>query len=164
MARDEVLQGGRELDQLLQTLPVKIERNILRGALRAGVVPIMKEVQARAPVDSGQLKASIRISTRTRKGQVSASVKVGNFVAWYAHLVEFGTKPHEIKARLGGALGFGGKVTKRVDHPGIQPRPFIRPGADASIPSALIEVPKYIRKRLTKEGINAPDPSPRSEE
>lgn len=163
-SRDEVIAGGRELDRLLQTLPVKVERNILRGALRSGAVPLRDDVKRRAPIDSGQLRESVRITSRARKGQVSASVKVGNFVAWYAHLVEFGTRPHVIKARLGGALGIGGKAVRQVTHPGIQGKPFIRPAADATTPEAIREVTKYIRKRLTKEGLDAPDNAPRDPE
>lgn len=162
--RDEFIVGGRELDRLLQTLPVKIEQNILRGAMRAGANPIKQEVIRRAPVDTGQLRASIRITSRSRRGQASASVKVGNAAAWYAHLIEFGTRNHEIKARLGGALGIGGKAVKKVMHPGIEGKPFIRPAADATIPDGLREVTKYIRKRLTNEGLNTRDTAPRDPE
>ena len=136
----------------------------MRGAVRAGTVPIRDEVKQRAPVDSGALRNSIRITSRARGGRVSASVKVGNREAWYAHLVEFGTRPHVIKSQPGRAMRFGGTTTAQVNHPGIIGRPFIRPGADASIPQGLREVTKYIRKRLTKEGINTPDNAPRDPE
>lgn len=163
-SRDEVIVGGKELDRILQTLSPKIERNIMRGALRAGAVPLRDDVKRRAPVDSGQLRESVRITSRARKGQVSASVKVGNFVAWYAHLVEFGTRPHVIKAKAGRAMRVVGIVTREVNHPGITGKPFIRPAADATTPEAIREVTKYIRKRLTKEGINTPDNAPRDPE
>lgn len=158
---DQVIGGGRELDRLLQTLPVKVEKNILRGALRAGAVVIRDEVKQRAPVASGDLKKSIRVTSRTKRGQVSASVKIGSFSAWYAHLVEFGTRPHVIKAKPGRAMRFGGVTTAQVNHPGIAAKPFIRPAADASTAHALVEIPKYLRKRLTNEGINTPDTAPR---
>lgn len=160
-SNDQVIQGGRQLDQLLQTLPVKVEKNILRGALRAGAAVIRDEVQQRAPIDSGALRKSVRISSRSNKGRVSASVKVGNQEAWYAHLVEFGTRPHVIKAKPGRAMRFGGVTTAQVNHPGIAPRPFIRPAVDASTAHALVEIPKYLRKRLTNQGINTPDTAPR---
>lgn len=164
-SRDESIVGGRELDRLLQTLPVKAERNILRGALRAGAVVVRDEIRQRAPVDSGALRDSIRVTSRVRKGTVSASAKVGNRDAWYAHLVEFGTRPHVIlPRRQGGSMQFGGVRTRLVNHPGTQGRPFVRPAGDAATPKALAEVTKYVRKRLTRAGLNAPDPAPRDPE
>lgn len=164
-ATDSEIVGGRELDRLLQTLPVKMERNIMRGALRSGAVIIRDEIKRRAPVDSGALRDSIRVTTRAKKGTVSASAKVGNRVAWYAHLVEFGTRPHVIvPRRQGGAMQFGGVETRLVQHPGIQGRPFVRPAGDSATPSALAEVTKYVRRRLNKQGLNAPDPAPRDPE
>lgn len=163
-SRDEVIVGGRQLSDDLQKLAPKIERNIMRGALRAGTVPIREEVKRRAPVDSGALRNSIRTTSRARRGQVSASVKIGNREAWYAHLVEFGTRPHVIKSKPGRAMQFGGRITAQVNHPGITGRPFIRASADAKTPEAVQDVTKYIRKRLTKEGINTPDNAPRDPE
>lgn len=160
-ARNEVIVGGRELSDELQQFSVKLEKNIMRGALRAGAVAIRDEVRARAPVASGDLRKSIRTTSRVKKGQVSASVKVGNAVAWYAHLVEFGTRPHVIRSKPGRAMRFGGTVTAQVNHPGIAARPFIRPAADQATPKAITEVTKYIRQRITKERLNAPDSAPR---
>lgn len=160
-ARDENIRGGRQLNELLQTLPTKVERNILRAALRAGAAVILPEVQSRIPAATGQLRASARITTRYRKGQVSASVKVGNFLAWYAHLVEFGTRPHTIRPKNpGGTLRFGGITTREVQHPGTRARPFMRPAADAATPEALTAVTRKIRERLTREGLNTPPPMP----
>jgi HK97 gp10 family phage protein len=159
--RDQNINGGADLDRLLQTLPTKLERNIMRAALRAGAAEILPEVQNRIPTDSGQLRASARITTRYRKGEVSASVKVGNFVAWYAHLVEFGTRPHRIVPKNpGGVLRFGGLEVRSVDHPGIRPQPFMRPAADASLERAIARVTAKIRERLTNAGIDTPAPTP----
>lgn len=160
MSRDETISGGRELDDLLRTLPVKMHRNINRAALRDGAKVYLGDVQSRIPVDSGQLRASARITTRAKGDMVSASVKVGNSAAWYAHLVEFGTRPHVIKAKAGGALRFGSVEVKSVHHPGIAPHPFMRPTADAKFSEAVRAVEKGIRKRLTKQGLNVPAPMP----
>lgn len=159
--RDQVIVGGRELADELAKFSVKLEKNIMRGALRAGAVEIRDEVRQRAPVASGDLKKSVRVTSRVQKGRVSASVKVGNTKAWYAHFVEFGTRPHVIKAKPGRAMRFGGTTTAQVSHPGIVGRPFIRPGADEATPRALVEVTKYIRARMTKERLNQPDSAPR---
>jgi HK97 gp10 family phage protein len=156
--QNEVIVGGRELDDLLRTLPAKMHKNINRAALRAGAAVYLAEVKQRIPRDSGQLEASARITTRAQGDMVSASVKVGNFVAWYAHLVEFGTRAHTEHAHRGGAMRFGSVVTQVVHHPGTSPQPFMRPAADAKFGEAVAAVTKKIRERLTKQGLNVPAP------
>lgn len=42
----------------------------------------------------------------------------------YAAAMNNGSRPHEIKPRFKKALAFGGKVFRRVKHPGTAPRPF----------------------------------------
>jgi HK97 gp10 family phage protein len=159
--RDETLSGGRELDALLQTLPAKMERNVMRSALRAGAAVMLEEVKQRIPVASGALRDSTRITTRAKGGSVSASVKVGNAQAWYAHLVEFGTRPHVITAKEpGGALQFGGTLTRSVQHPGHRAQPFMRPAADAAFLESTNAVQRKVRERLARNGLNVPEPLP----
>lgn len=159
--RDEIISGGAQLDRLLETLPAKMQKNVNRAGLRAGAVVMLREVQDRIPVASGDLRNSARITTRARGATVSASVKVGNSVAWYAHLVEFGTRPHVIKPKTqGGALQFGGVTTRAVQHPGTAPRPFMRPAADAGLLPAVEAVKAKIRERLTRQGLDVPPPLP----
>jgi phage virion morphogenesis protein len=43
----------------------------------------------------------------------------------YAAAMNNGSRPHEIKPKNKKALAFGGKVFKRVKHPGTSPRPFM---------------------------------------
>lgn len=181
-ARDEVISGGRELDRLLQTLPLKMERNIMRAALRAGAVVMREETRRRVPVDDGLLRRSVRVSTRLRKGQVTASVKAGDKRAYYAGMVEFGTRPHLVKVddrdrginrrtgrrisvttinRQRRSLIIGSRlIGPSVSHPGSRPHPFMRPAADAAFPAAIRAVEKTIRQRLTEAGINTPPSLP----
>lgn len=161
-AQTEVL-GTRELADFMETLPGKIQKNAQRTALRAGAKVVLDEVKQRIPVASGELLASARITSRAKGADVSASVKVGNAKAWYAHLVEFGTRPHKISAPPGSALNVNGTVTRSVDHPGIQGRPFMRPAADVSFVPAIEAYKVALRKRLTKQGLNTPAPAGPSE-
>lgn len=158
--RDEVIQGGRQLDDLLKTLPVKLQRNVSRAALRAGAVVLREEIRRNAPVDSGDLRRSVRVTSRARGDNVSASAKVGNRVAWYAHLVEFGTRPHVIKAPPGKGLNVAGQPRKEVNHPGIVGKPFIRPALDTKFPEVVRAVAAKYRERLTNQGLNTPAPTP----
>lgn len=54
----------------------------------------------------------------------------------YGVYMEFGTKPHPIEPDTADALRFrvdGVEViTQHVDHPGTEPQPFMRPGAEAT--------------------------------
>lgn len=160
------VSGLAELHAQLQTLPVKIEQNIMRGALRTAQNSVKKVAQDAAPVDSGALRASIRVSSNRKalkRGVVRADVVAGNADAWYAHLIEFGTgsryagkgksvgKPYVIKARKGGALSFGGKVREEVVHPGIAPRPFMQPAVQQLGGPAIDVFVAYMQKRLPKE-------------
>lgn len=105
--RDEAITGGRELDELLKTLPEKMQKNINRAGLRAGAVVLREEVKRNVPVESGDLRNSVRITSRIRNtdvsatlgagAQVSVSVKAGNSIAYYARFVEYGTRPHLVQ-------------------------------------------------------------------
>jgi HK97 gp10 family phage protein len=155
---DQSIVGGRELDAFLQTLSVKVERNILRAALRAGANEFKAEAQAKVPVLSGKLRRSLKVSTGSKNGRVTAKLKVGGKLAPHAMLVEFGTKPHKIVPEGAGGLLIGGHVVGAVHHPGAKAKPFLRPAFDGKSTAAIGAVAAKIRERLTKEGINVPAP------
>jgi HK97 gp10 family phage protein len=155
---DTNIIGGAELARMLATLPAKIEQNIMRSALRAGAAVIRAEAKTTAPVLSGALKKSIRISGKAKKGQITVSVKMGGKTAPHAHLVEFGTRAHKIAPNAAQALAIGGALVGGADHPGAKPSPFFRAAFDAKSAEAIAAVADQIRKRLTKEGINIPAP------
>lgn len=184
MAEETSIIGGRRLHQELQSLPVRIERNILRAALGAGARVIRDEAKQNVPVQMGDLKRSIKVSTNSKRGTVTAKVKAGDKKAFYAHMVEYGTKAHVIKVkeedrpinyrltrRRGvltrvsirtinrrGLLIGNNFVGSRVDHPGAQPRPYLRPALDNKSDAAIAAVAAKVRERLTQEGINVPAP------
>lgn len=175
-------KGGKELQDMLNTLPAKLERNIMRSALRAGAAVIRDAAREKIDDDTGELAKSVRVSTRAKRGEVSATVKAGNKKAFYAHMVEFGTAPHLVevrdedrptrKTRKGEksvSIGTMNRMIKRgslqigenfvgpaVMHPGAKPKPFMRPAIDEKQSEAIRAVGEQIRKRLTKEGLNAP--------
>lgn len=161
MARNIHINGAKELAQALALLPANIERNIMRGALRAGAKVIEADAKANVPVQDGDLKQSLRVSTNRKKGEVSASVKAGNKKAWYYHFVEFGTQPHDITATKAKYLRFIAKdgtsvKTKQVHHMGAIEKPFMRPALDKKNAEAIIKAGDYIRSRLEKEGMPVP--------
>ena len=145
------VSGLSELDKLLKELPAKIEGNIMRGAMRAGAKVFADRAKQMVPVKSGQLRDSIKVSTRSKRGRVSATVRAGGKKAFYAHMVEFGTARHFIKPRKRKSLFFAGLAREVVDHPGASPKPFMRPALDGGQVEAVNAAADYIRKRLAKE-------------
>lgn len=145
------VKGLAELNKLLKELPAKVEGNILRGAMRAGAKVFEDRAKQMVPVKSGQLRDSIKVSTRSKRGRVSATVTAGGKKAFYAHMVEFGTVRHFIKPKNRKSLFFAGMAKEVVDHPGASPKPFMRPALDGGQAEAVNAAADYIRKRLAKE-------------
>lgn len=87
----------------------------------------MARAKVLAPVDTGRLRASIRVERRSILG-LRQRWTVGSDVE-YAPMVNDGTKPHIIRPKRAKALRFrvGGKVVfaRVVHHPGTRARPFL---------------------------------------
>lgn len=172
--------GLKELQAFMDQLAPKLEQNVMRGALRAGVNVIKAEVKARCPVGApsetgrkryklytGALRDSIKSGVKAKGGRVTAYVRVGGknkktgADVWYAHLIEYtGAMPHLIKAPVGKALtiGAGIKTVVEVHHPGMAPRPFLRPALAGQAGNAIAAAAEYMKKRLaTKHGLDTSD-------
>lgn len=149
------VKGLSELNKFLQEMPVKMEKNVLRAALRAGGNVIRDEAKLNVPVKSGVLRDGLKVSTRNKWGAVTATVKTTGKHSFIAQWVEFGTAAHNIKPRQGGkGLSFGGLFAASVDHPGSSAKPFLRPALDNKAGAAVVAVGNAIKKRLTKQGLN----------
>lgn len=152
------IKGGAELDKFLQDLPVKLEKNVLRGAMRAGAKVVLPVVQENAPKATGALALGVKISTSARAGRVMAKIKLTGKHAFLGKWFEFtGVKEHAIRAKNGGALFFGGIFVKTVDVKGFKAKPFMRPALETSATSAIAAVASYIKGRLTKQGLDTSD-------
>lgn len=161
MAKQINIVGGKELSEFLKTLPTKLERNVMRGAMRAGAKVVADEAKKNVPNRNGALKKTIRVSSRSKKGQISGSAKAGSKKVFYASWVEFGTAPHMIVANKM-FLRFKAKdgrmvTTYSVNHTGAIAKPFMRPALDAKAIDAIKATGNYIKARMSKEGLNAPD-------
>jgi HK97 gp10 family phage protein len=161
MASQLNITGGKELAEFLKTLPAKLERNVMRGAMRAGAKVVADEAKRNVPTRMGALKKSIRVSSKTNKGMVSASAKAGNKKVFYASWVEFGTAPHKIVAQKM-FLRFKAKdgkmvTTYSVNHTGAISKPFMRPALDSKAADSIRAVGQYVKQRMTKQGLEAPD-------
>lgn len=156
------VKGMKELSEMLQTFPEKLRVNILRSALRAGANVVKEEVKvqlaSQGHVETGQLRDGVKVATKFKGDTVIANVKMGGKHSFVANWLEFtGAAPHRITGKKGGFLSFGGLFAKSVQHPGFQPKPFMRPALDGKAQEALVAVAERIKKRLTKAGLNAAD-------
>jgi HK97 gp10 family phage protein len=167
------VKGLAELNTFLQQLPERLQKNVLRGALRVGANVIKAQAQANVPVSppnsenarlygdyEGALRDSIRLSVSAKGGKVIASVKAGGKKGkadvFYATWVEFGTAAHRIVAKGGKALGLSGHPVKVVMHPGAKPKPYMRPALESQAQAAVVAAAEYMKTRLaTKEGLAA---------
>ncbi len=77
-----------------------------------------------------KLKPSIKRVVEGHKAFIGTDLEHGPYI-------EMGTKPHVIEARRASVLHFfiGGKeiFTRRVNHPGFAPIPFLRPALESSM-------------------------------
>ena len=154
---DVRVKGLSDLNKFLQQLPAKVEQSVLRGALRAGANVVMAEAKANDwfPVDSGQLRDGLKVSTSSRRGRVTAKVKATGKHAFIAPWLEYGTAAHKITAKKGKGLFFGGLFVKGVQHPGSRPKPFMRPALDGRAQDAVVAAAQYMKRRLaTKNGLD----------
>jgi hypothetical protein len=144
------VKGLSDLQKFIDTLPAKMEKNVMRGAVRAGANIIKAEAIATCPVGTARVTAYIR---------AGGKVKKTGAIVWYAHLIEYtGAVAHIIKAKAGKVLSIGGGLYKSVTHPGMQARPFLRPALDSQATRAVTAAGKYVKQRLeTKHGIDTSD-------
>lgn len=148
------VRGLAELQKFLDQLPAKMEANVMRSALRAGANVVREEAMRNVPVKSGLLKAGLKVSTRSRRGVVTANVRATGKHAYIAPWIEYGTSAYEIKPKKSKSLFFAGLFSKLIQHPGIKAKPFLRPALDHKAHAALVAIREQIKKRLTKQGLN----------
>ena len=145
----------------LMELDKKVARKAMRKAIQEGSRQIIKDARALVPVETKTLKKAIGVKVRSYKSgavivalvgprkdakgkpakyrrRVMVKTKGGGQrEMWrnpvkYAHLVEFGTRPHALGsgAKLARKNGKPGTHQRGVMHPGSRPSPFLRPALD----------------------------------
>lgn len=86
-----------EVDAALADLPRATGKNVLRRVAKAGLAPIAEEMKRLAPVDYGDLRDSINVTTKNPKGnrkESSIEAHAGPGRLPQAHLREFGGDHH----------------------------------------------------------------------
>lgn len=102
--------GVAKFDRPLKQLETRLQRKVIRQALRAGARVILPEAKANAPVgETGNLKDSIRVWALKRSRR-RIGVKVGSSThaykgdQFYGAFIEFGTSKMEPRPWLAPAI------------------------------------------------------------
>lgn len=157
------VKGLADLQKMLDQIPALMERNVMRGALRAGANEVKKEAQnqlkSNRSVKSSILMNGLKVSTAAKGAQVTASLKVKGKHAYIARWLEYtGAAPHSLQTKNAKALAIAGHLVNNIHHPGFKAKPFLRPAMDISAGTAVVAVGEAIKKRLaTKHGIDTAD-------
>jgi hypothetical protein len=153
------ITGGKELRAKLQKMAASIRGPVLGRAAMDGAFIMQREIQQKAPVDTGAYKSSIRTEAG-ESSATSAEATVGTNAA-QAFALEFGSglhaekgprekyviEPDEKKALFW--PGAAGPVF-RVMHPGIEAQPHFRPGFEKAKDPAAKAVGMAIRREIDK--------------
>jgi HK97 gp10 family phage protein len=156
-------------------------KGIMRKAIRAGAAPMRKSIKSAVPVNTGVLKKSMFVKVKQYPSGVSVGIigprvrgKNGKTAsgtvavrgikfkteldAFYAHMVEKGTKPHVIKPRNGRALhapllstAEGSQFVGSVQHPGTRPQPFITKGLKGGSKASAAAFGKKLGDEIRKQ-------------
>ena len=109
----------------LRELPDEIKDDV-RKVVKNSAFNIERNAKSSASVKTGHLRRSIS----TKMGDMEATIHTSNLK--YAPMVEFGTRPHIIRAKNKKALYWKGAKhpVKQVNHPGSKAKPYLIPAFD----------------------------------
>ncbi len=151
-------QGFDELAAVLEGLPGRLGDQTVNTILRKAAAPLVTRARAlssNADV-TGYTTKSIGILANRRLNLITMGPRRGGqFKGYIAHLLEYGTAPHVIRAKAaGGHLRFGGKAYTSVNHPGTAAQPFMRPAYDET-KGAVVESIKAQCKEIITSGFKS---------
>lgn len=124
------IRGQRETIRALETLSAKLQRKAIAKSSRIAGKLLMAAGKARAPVDTGALKQSIKVRAikRNRRGDVGVVVGTSQreFVGdlFYGAMVEYGTEK-------------------------MQARPYMRPAYEENKDEIISTFQREIRNQVT---------------
>lgn len=163
---DIEVKGLSELADILDQLPLELQKKAIRPALVAAAAPMEAEAKRLAPQVTGGLSRGIKTVVKVDPGiggETYASIRSTSRIS---HLIEFGTALHKIAtktkkvmARLSASAngrGMKGKTTalgyqvygKEVEHPGTRPQPFLRPAFDTKHAESLRTFADKLRESI----------------
>jgi HK97 gp10 family phage protein len=102
------ITGIKRIDKRLKLLPMKLQKKIIRQAIRDGLKIVRAEMEMQVPVDTGLTKENIEIKAfkKRKTGRVGMNVQISGKAAglvkhtkagkrfFYPAVVEYGSKNH----------------------------------------------------------------------
>jgi HK97 gp10 family phage protein len=175
-------KGVPELIKALREADKKIAKRAMNKSVREATKPILKDAKAGVAVDTKTLKKALGTKVKVYKGGAGAVGLVGirkdkkgkpvkhkrkvgtnskgedvyRDPVKYAHMVEFGTKPHTVAK--GDMLARKGRKHRERQigkkHPGAKPQPFLRPALDKNkgqVKATMVRVLKTALDEVRKK-------------
>lgn len=135
------IEGGKELSELLKTLPQELTHQLLGSAYAAAAKPLIEREKQLAPVGLTHNLVNSIGSERTslKKADALGETVVGprrrgKYKGFAGHLNEKGTKPRK---------------TRRGANRGIMPaKPFVEPAFNQTKNQVISSIPVFVGKRL----------------
>jgi hypothetical protein len=153
-------------DRLIR-LPNEVQNRVVGNAISQGIKPVLDQAKQLVPVRFGLLRESLGVKRvkygggATQIAMVGARKEVRSEHDWpvkYSHLVELGTRPHDIQLtrplQLGDVTLPAGTI---IHHPGSKPNPFLRTAlrmkGQAALNRARVSMLAGIDRQVRKLGV-----------
>lgn len=149
------IDGINELRSALEELPEKVNKLILRQAIKPGAQIFFDEVKSRTPhatfhnskQGAERLVDSLKISSRSRRGSVGYGIS-GNY---YGRFVEFGHVVGKRGKGISHAKGASRKARIRLGLRHVPAYPFIRPAFESSVNRVTETIAKQLGEGINRE-------------
>lgn len=148
------VKGLSDLLAALDALPLRLERNVVRTGLRKGAakITIYERALLSEHSKSGRLARSVAVKAKRKDGMPAVAITLGNKQAYYAHMVERGTKAHDIRPRKAKALRLhGNKFAAFVRHPGFPGLFIVKRAVESRALDAVEAFRQYAKSRIGDE-------------
>lgn len=100
-----IITGVSAIDRRMKLLPLKVQKKVLRPAMRDGLKLVAAEVRMQAPVETGRTKGAVQVRAlrQRRRDSVSLEVRISGKIpglikqgqsepVFYPAVVEYGRK------------------------------------------------------------------------
>ena len=147
----------RELEKLLDSMkkfPIKIQKNIMTGAVRAASKEVVDEARRLVPKDTGQLAKSIFYRKRRTKLRTITRFSVApNKKRMDKEYRQKGEEKYWLKSKSGRLYTSWYNYGSVIEYGrlGKNPQPYMRPALTSVGNKPLIAARKYLYLRLEKE-------------
>lgn len=151
------VEGLKDLEQALTELPKATSRNVLLRALKKAAQPITDAAQAKAPVETGQLRDSIIVTSRVRN-----RVGLTEYAQTMASTGDYKEAQSALRTarREGGPGGARAEVNIGPTAPHahllefgtvkMSAHPFMRPAWESEKDGALIDISNELKAEIEK--------------